>query len=323
MDFFDELKQEADRILSDSQGDKNADYKKKFVQMPDEGAITLRLLPPSHGLRLPFVTTRLHKLNGKSYHCRKQLEGGKWTGKVGECTPCDHYNHLWSEINKLVNDPKPGAARKSTNPKVQELLEIVDRIKPIERFYYNCVVRDDPKQPDTKVLSIGKTIQKEIMLAFVGNKKIAAIKAMGNICDIKGIEGRDLIIVKDIKKGGNYPEYTVKFLDPSPLGTPDEIEKWIGGCYNLAELRSLKDADEMSRLLKVDLGLIEDSEAETGYDPREFTKPSAERAAPPRETRPVVAQKVEVQEVAEEPPFDPDEEDVVPDSDFLAELNDV
>lgn len=318
MDFFDELKQEAERVLTDNDGKKNA-YLDKFVQMPEEGSIVIRLLPPSHGVKLPFIATRLHRLDGKSYHCRKELSGGKWQGKTGLCPPCDHYNHLWSLINKI-----PGGR---TASKALPLVDEATRIKPIERFYYNCVVRDDPSQTGVKILSVGKTIHKLIMQAFVGDKKITAIKAYGNICETTGKEGRDFVIIKKLKKGvgpkgEKFPEYQLQFLDTSPLGSPDDIKTWLANSYNLAELRLLKESVELSKALKMELGLI--ASEDTGYDPREYSAPQVTEKPVSRVERAERVEKVEkVVEAVEEPPFDPDEEDVVPDSDFLAELNDV
>ena len=311
MDFFDAIRQEAERVLADPK-DKRGDWMDKFVQFPEEGAITVRILPPSHGMVLPFQATRLHKLNGKSYHCRKTLSGGKWIGKIGECPPCDHYNDLWNRANNKANAAKAAS-----------FIDTARKIKPIERYYYNCVVRDDPSQTGVKILSVGKTIHGGILQAYVGNKKIAALKALGKIHEVTGKEGRDLMIVKKIKKGvEKFPEYELHWCDPSPLGNPDQIKEWLAQCYNLADLRTLKSAEELKLELKRELGLIPPED--TGYDPKEFEA----NYQPPVQTTVEPAVKVAsapkphvtVTEV-EDAPFDVDTDDLMADTDFIDDLN--
>lgn len=266
LDFYDELQLEANRVLADGNNQRNEDYIKKFVQMPaKDGEIQVRILPRSHGMKLPFQATRLHKLTiggqSKSIHCRKELVGGKWQGKLGVCPICDHYNWLWSEANQ------------STGNKAENFIKTARQIKPIERFYYNCVVRDDPSQTGNKILSVGKKIHQKIIQAFVGDAKIKAIRKLGDITDVTGKEGRDLLIVKKITRSGGeeYPNYDSSvFLDQCPLGTPEEVEAWLAGCYDLTELRVLRTAEELKHDLQVHLGIIRDES--TAYDPRDFIK---------------------------------------------------
>jgi hypothetical protein len=309
MDFFDELREEAERVTADPKDRKN-DYLDKFVMTPEEGTIIVRLLPPSHGMKLPFQATRLHKLNGRSFHCRKTLQAGKWVGQTGVCPVCDHYNWLWNKANKL------------TGREAEDLISVARRIKPIERFYYNCVVRDDPSQTGTKILSIGKILHKKIICAFVGDPTIPALKKMGNICDTTGKEGRDFMIVKVLQ--GGFPNYAQsQFLDVSPLGEPDKVKAWLDTCHNLAELRSLKDVAELEHALQQELGVIPADDG--GYDPSKFikggavSKPASSAAA----VETAVAKTVKVASpVVEEAPFDTNEE-VMADTDFLNELNDL
>ena len=307
MDFFDELVQEAERVTADPK-DRKYDYLEKFVLMPEEGTIIVRLLPPAHGMKLPFQATRLHKLNGRSYHCRKILQGGKWVGQIGVCPVCDHYNWLWNSSNKL------------TGREAQDLIDIARRIKPIERFYYNTIVRNDPSQTGTKILSIGKILHKKIICAFVGDPSIPALKKMGNICDTTGKEGRDFMIVKKLQ--GGFPNYgQSQFDDISPLGEPDQIKNWLEGCHNLAELRNLKDVTELEHALQQELGVIPADSG--GYDPSKYLK-GGNKTATPTVFAPesVVEKPVAAKTVApEDPPFD--NEEIMADTDFLNELNDL
>lgn len=301
MDFLEAIQQEANRVLKDPK-DTNNDWKDKYVQLPNEGELTVRILPPSHGMILPFQSTRLHYVNGKSVHCRKTLEGGKWVGKIGVCPICDHYNHLWEQINNKAN---AAIAAKLT--------EIARRIKPIDRYYYNVVVRDDPSQKGVKILSIGKTLHAEVCIAYVGNPKSKVNKKKPfPVHDPE--KGYDFLIMKSSK--GDYPDYKgSQFLpDPSPLGDPDQVKEWLANCYNLAELRILKTVDEMKLELKKELGLVPNED--TGYDPREYEVPSAS-------SRPVEVAATVVTPTVEDVPFDlgNEEESSYADKDFLAEIN--
>jgi hypothetical protein len=290
LDFYDELQLEANRVSADGGNRNNEEYIKKFVQMPlKEGEITVRLLPRSHGMKLPFQATRLHKVNGKSLHCRKELVAGKWQGKVGVCPICDHYNWLWSQANA------------ATGSKADEYIAIARAIKPIERFYYNCIVRADKSQSGNKILSVGKKIHQKVIQAFVGDVKIKAIKRLGDVTDTTGKEGRDLIIVKKLTRSGGeeYPNYDSSvFLEQSPLGSPEEVEQWLAGCYDLSELRILRAPEELKRELQIHLGIIQDEA--TGYDPHDFIKVEDRLPTPVGRTSPAVTKTVQ------DVPFNPD-----------------
>jgi len=276
-------------------------------------------------MKLPFQATRLHKLIGRSFHCRKQLQGGKWAGRVGVCPVCDHYNWVWGEINRISGTKIAQEARKCKNPEVQALITIADRIKPIERFYYNAVVREDPSQTGTKILSIGKKLHEKIIIAFVGNPQIPALKKLGNICDTTGKEGRDFMIIK--ANPGGYPNYDKsQFLDVSPLGDPNQVKAWLEQCHNLAELRVLKEVAELEKALQQDLGVIVADGG--GYDPSKFIKKQDKSVVTPVVTtspaavEDAVAKTVSTPAAVEEPPFNTDEE-VMADTDFLNELNEL
>jgi hypothetical protein len=323
MDFLDELKQDADRVLSDNKG--NADYLEKFVQFPEEdGAITVRILPPSHGMKLPFQATRIHNVNGKSLHCPYELVGGKWVGQPGQCPVCDVYRHLW----KLAN--------KSSGDKAKGYIALARKIKPIERYYFNCVVREDPSQIGVKVLSMGKTLYKMILRAFVGDKKLKR-KPLGNICDTTGKEGRDFTSVKEMVQSGreSFPKYEQSsFEQPSPLADPQEVEKILEKCYDLSELRTIKEFDVLDHNLQVELG--NKSDDESGFDPRKYnldggstapTLDSAPEETPTVKTVETVVTTVEnpVQTPPATAPADSaeEEEEVMADVDFMKELEDM
>lgn len=254
-------------------GDSKKDFLSKFVQLPKaEGSITLRFLPPvqpdSRGVRRPYSSTRLHYINGRSYHCLCELENGKWKNR-GECPICVHYNNLYREAENIKDEKEIEALRK-----------LASSIKPIERYYYNCIVRKEI-DPDTgevklnvgpKIYSAGKSVHARILRAYVGNVKLDE-PPLGNISH--PITGRDFKINKELRSSGgdNFPNYdSSKFLEESRLGTDAEIQKWLSTLHNLEDLRlkELKSVDELQRQIDIFRGIIED---DSGYQ-QTSAKPS-------------------------------------------------
>jgi hypothetical protein len=242
-----EMAEESDRL--DAQG--NTDFLENFVRMPEKaGVVTIRLLPPAKGRKF-FCATRTHRINNRSIHCPRVLvnrNGQKrWEDEdhKNPCVICKYYNELWKESEK-----KEGKA-------AEELQNQARKIKPIERYYYNCIVRtqvnkngETEKNVGPKILSIGKTLHQRIVRAIVGDKANDE-KPLGDVSDIKN--GRDFKIIKKMKGTGPnaYPQYDdSKFLDPSPLGEKDQVEKWLDSLHDLSALRVLKTTEEMKIELK-------------------------------------------------------------------------
>lgn len=267
-----ELQQEYERTKDDGRGN----YLDNFVKMPDgNGHVTVRLMPPAKKGEFGkeknpfFLATRIHRVNNKSVHCPKDLDNGRWQGK---CPICDYYSWLWQESEKKSPDE---AERMQTQAR---------SIKPIERYYYNVMVRQQfnegtgevEKNVGPKILSIGKTLHKRIIRAIVGDESIDE-EPLGDVTDLK--KGRDFKIIKTMRQSGkdSYPNYdSSKFLDPEPLGEPDEVKGWLGELHDIAALRVLKEADELKHELKVHLGLEQDSSSE--FDPTEFQTATKEDA---------------------------------------------
>jgi len=162
-----DMLEESDRL--DAAG--NTDFLENFVRMPEkDGFVTVRLLPPSKGKKF-FCATRTHRINNRSLHCPRVLvnrNGQKrWEDEEPKCpcVICKYYNELWKESEK-----KDGKA-------AEELQNQARKIKPIERYYYNCIVRtqvnkngETEKNVGPKILSIGKTLHQRIVRAIVGDK---------------------------------------------------------------------------------------------------------------------------------------------------------
>jgi hypothetical protein len=317
---FDELQDEVRRLKEGGNGGGN--YLDNFVRMPEgAGHVILRLLPAApagmfNRAKSPFFQrTRTHRVNGKSLHCRKEFVKGKW---VGECEVCNHCRWLWAESE---GKPKDEADR---------LQGQYRNLKAVERYYYNCVVRQQynkdtgevEKNVGPKIFSVGKTIHEMILRAMLGDE-VMEEEALGDVTDY--VKGRDFKVIKTIKQGSSmsYPDYaTSKFLDPSPLGSPDEIEKYTNGLHDLAALRVVKSNEEMKHELKVHLGLATANNS-SSYDPSEYgaapaSAPKVERIErieiPAAPVAPVVEAKKETPK-----PVDTGSKPLI-DEDFLNEL---
>ena len=271
------LQEEANRLKKGNQNN-NTDYLSNFVKFPEgAGAITIRLLgPATKGMFdrevSPFYQdTRLHRVNGKSIHCPKEYDkkNKKYTGT---CRICEYYSWLWQE------------SEKQKDPKQRDEMQAKARaIKPVPRYYFNCIVRQERQDDGSvlenvgpKVLSIGETIFKKIITGITGDVDLDE-KGYGDVTDI--VSGRDFKIIKTIKKSGDneYPNYdNSKFLDVSPLGTPDQVKLWLASVHDLKSHRILKPEEELKIELKKHLGLIKDEVGSGGFDPSEYAAPVEE-----------------------------------------------
>ncbi len=272
-----ELLNEAERLEA---GTGSTDFLENFVRMPEkEGPVTVRLLPPAKGRKF-YCATRTHRINNKNIHCPRVLQNingvARWvdTDPKQPCVICKYYNELWKESEK-----KEGKA-------AEELQNQARKIKPIERYYYNCVVRsqvnsktgETEKNVGPKILSIGKTLHQRIIRAIVGDASQDE-KPMGDVTSVK--DGRDFKIMKRLRGLGKdaYPNYDdSRFMDSAtPLGEKDQVEEWLASLHDLAALRVLKAREEMATELKKHLGLIQDEA--TGFDMSEFQKAPGESNA--------------------------------------------
>jgi len=275
---LDEILNEGKRLSTKGGGDNN--FLDNFVPMPEgDGIVIVRLLPPAKkGVfgreRNPFyVSTRTHKVNNKNLHCPRTLDKatGRW---VGECPVCKYYSWLWKESEKPDKTPDE---KKSLQAQARS-------IKPVERHYYNAIVRA-MTNPATKkveaftgtnprILSIGQMLHGKIIRGITGDEEMQE-PALGDVTDYK--TGRDFKIAKKMTAGndGNqYPNYAEsKFLEPSPLGTPEQIAAYTEGLHDLVPLRNVLSFEELKKQLRIHLGIEKDDKADD-FDPSEFQKPS-------------------------------------------------
>lgn len=254
-------------------GANNGAFLDQFVPMPEvkpgqTGSVSVRILPPVKGGKL-FQYNRTHKINGRSIHCPRPLvNGGKWDRNVA-CPICEYYSALWKQIDKIEKQHGRDC------PEAEPFKEEARELKPVERFYYNAVVRSmvldgkELKNVGPRILSVGKILHTMIIRAIVGNEGDPDSK-LGNIADLKN--GYDFIIRKTVTLGSEgFPKYDSSGFarNPSPAGAMEEVSHWAENLHDLTKLRNPRDVDYLEKELAIHRGLIAD-ETETfdtdGFD---------------------------------------------------------
>ena len=298
-------------------------FLENFVKLPEgKGSVILRILPPApDGMfgkkQNPFYQwTRIHKVNGKSLHDPREKSNGRW---VGENPIGDYLKWLWKESEQ---------AKPEERDRMQRLYR---ELKPIERYYFNVIVRAETdssgnikKNVGPKILSVGKTVYEIILRGICGDKEMNQPK-LGDVTDFK--TGRDFKLVKNVKKSGDnaYPNYeTSHFLDESVAGDPDECKKWMENLHDLGSLRVVKSSEELENELMIHLGLKQET-GNSNFDPSKFktanSAPSAAVVAESivrQESEDVVASSKNNSMESTEDSSEDDEE--IADKDFLEEL---
>lgn len=249
----------------------SASFLDQFVPMPDVkpgqvGSVAVRILPPVRGGKL-YQYNRTHKINNRSIHCPRPLINDKWDRSV-PCPICDKYSAIWKQIDKVEK------AQGKDCPAAKELKAKANVLKPVERYYYNAVVRvmmvngKEMKNVGPRILSVGKGLHETIIAAIVGRKDDPDSK-LGNITDIKA--GWDFVIRKEVTAGDGYPKYDKSGFAraQSPSGTLEEVAEWEKALHDLTKLRNPRDLEYLEKELAIHLGLIPDT-AESAYDDEAF-----------------------------------------------------
>jgi hypothetical protein len=276
-----EMSEEFDRLTKKDGGS----VLDKFVMMPREGPITVRLLPKANlnGEKRPFFcATRLHKLEipgdkfPKNIHCTrviKMMYGKKrWVdeNQNDPCPICRMGDDIWNRIRAAE---KQGARKQE----IDELKKEAGQYRATERYYYNCIIRQvtNPKTGEVernvgpKILSVGRQIH-DLIIRYICGDKENDEPALGDVSDPDN--GRDFKIVKRIKPGPDqFPEYVgSRFLEPSSLGTPEQVRKWVAELHDLPSLRRIVSHDDIKADLARFLGEVVAVDA-NDFDPKEFT----------------------------------------------------
>lgn len=323
-----EVMMESERVNAEPGVNNNEEYLQKFVKMPErEGFVLMRFLPRKKGTKL-FCATRTHTLTNpvtrqkRAYHCPKELVQTERNGKPtpqwkGDCIICKYYSDLWQKSESLS-----GKAQEDLQNKARE-------IKPVERYYYNVIVRQekDPKTGEVqknvgpKIFSCGKQLHAKIMRAIVGDKD-AGEAPLGDITH--PTTGRDFKVVKKITKSGNreFPNYDFsKFEAESAAGTTADLDKWLEDIHDLQTLRKLKSEDELKHALRVHLGMVQEGETAKEDDLAEFRNAGG---VPSNSAAAVVGEdsvREELVSQTESSPSSSEESELLADDDFMKELD--
>lgn len=318
-----EMLTEYERVSAESSSASNDDYLEKFVKLPEkQGNVVLRFIPIKKGQKFSCVT-RVHTLSNPStkrkraYHCRRELtqtdRGPQWRG---DCIICKYYSDLWQKSEGYSG-------------KQQEDLQNQARaIKPVERYYYNVIVRQQKSKDGTiennvgpKIYSCGKSQHAKITRAVVGDE-VAGDKPLGDITH--PVNGRDFKVVKKIVKGGGgmeYPNYDdSKFEDPSPLGTKEEVLKWLESSHDLQSLRVVKEPEELKQALRIHLGMIQEDDSKDD-DLEEFRTVGQSQA--PSQSSVSASTKIKEEVIVSSPESNSsngEENDLLADDEFMREL---
>lgn len=288
------------KSLKTAEGDSGS-FLQNFVRMPEgKGSVVMRLLPPASKDNPFYLRTALHRVNGKSLHDIREYVDGKW---VGNNNPIVEYiRKLWKESESDA----PAEAERKRN--------LYRQLKPVERYYYNVIVREErdengnvKKNVGPKILSVGKTVHEIILRGILGDTEMNQPR-LGDVTDCKS--GYDFKLVKTIRKSGDqqFPNYEAShFLEQSTAGDPDDWKTWMENLHDLKALRVLKTAEELKNELAIHLGLKQDT-SDSGMEVVD--------AAP----KPVVVKSKVEAKVEVESNSDSDSDEEVADKDFLEEL---
>jgi len=324
-----EVMMESERVNAEP-GNNNEEYLAKFVRMPErEGFVLMRFLPRKKGTKL-FCATRTHTLTNpttkqkRAYHCPKELVQIERNGKLvpswkGDCIICKYYSDLWQKSESMSGKEQEAQQNRARD------------IKPVERYYYNVIVRQekDPKTGEVqknvgpKIYSCGKQVHAKIMRAIVGDKD-AGETPLGDITN--PVSGRDFKVVKKITKSGprEFPNYDFsKFEGESPAGESDELDTWLENIHDLQALRKVKTEEELRHALRVHLGMVQEGESEKDDDLDEFRNATGvgEETSTPAATAGDDSVRSELVTQTAETSKPSEEQELLADDDFMKELD--
>jgi len=243
-----DIGKEASRLNKD-QSSMNDNY----VRMPEkDGFVLIRLLPKLKGKPF-FYPVRIHRLgeypNAKTIFCLRNLvktpKGEFWkaTSPEHDCPICKEYNAMWEKSKKMPIE------------RAKKLQDEARSIKPVERYYYNAIVRSqlNPKTNQIennvgpKIFSCGKTLHNIICVSISGNETTGK-RALGDVAH--PLNGRDFKVVKVVRGANGYPNYDQSFFeDASNLGTKDQIHSWLTSYHDLQTIPMYLSVDQIKEAL--------------------------------------------------------------------------
>jgi hypothetical protein len=195
---------------------------------PETGKNVIRILPEVGNMEFFFVESGRHYMDKKSYECANLNSGG-----AERCPLCD-VNQLMYEAGEIP-EAKKWRASKS--------------------YLMNVIVRGSESE-GPKIYAAGQIVFGQIA-SLIGDPDI------GDVSDIE--EGFDIIL--DRTGEGMETRYTSRpSRNPSPLGSAEEVEKWLKEAKDLQAYvdERIPEYEEMATQsgAAVFLGLVEGDEEE-------------------------------------------------------------
>tara|TARA_Y100000034_G_scaffold106329_1_gene134955 strand:+ start:4248 stop:5345 length:1098 start_codon:yes stop_codon:yes gene_type:complete len=276
-----QVKQEAasqrDADQNKGKGGGNQSYLENFVLMPEgEGYVDLHICPPAADNPHPIMTgglvmpSRIHRFGVKgrdlrNFHCLREFHpGGKWRKPAdgsSDCPGCLYYSHLWKLSEELEGDEQ------------EEMQNRARKFRPFPRYYFNAIEvgRSDGESDmgKVKIFSCGQTVYDKVVLALAGNEKK---DPLGDVTDF-GPQGRILRVEKTMIGQGRsaYAKYDdTDFFRPEALGTPEEVENWMGNLHDLHALRRILPYEELKKKLQIHLGVVEPDFGDDNFNPSDY-----------------------------------------------------
>lgn len=237
----------------------------------EDGGFQIRICPPMRQFGQPTakpakfcLRTCNHQVGKQTFQCHKEVVDGKWQG---ECAICNQYNKFWKDhfdADGLL------FSASSSKPKYfvgdeEDFRRELKAIKPVERYYFNIIVRGEEERGVLK-WSCGKTIYAKILEGIVGNESNPNVIALGDITNPK--TGHDFYVRRVMKGSASvqFPDYsTSQFLPSTPMGTPEQMQLWSTQLHDLHALRKLSSVESMMSALEEVFGYLGPENSKSKY----------------------------------------------------------
>lgn len=238
----------ASLLKAKQQNTSGQEFLNNFVRYPtQDGAIlNVRILPAANETNDWFISTRIHKINGRNVHCPREFneQRGRWEGS---CCICDYMANLWKKSERAAPDEQLAMQNEYR------------AIKPKPRFYANVIVRTeiDPTTGELKTNSGPKILSmSKQVFDVVCDQILSDPLSPDDVTDLA--TGKDFSI--KIEKKGEWPDFSKSKFAPKQVaaGTKAEVATWMSNLQDLSKFRVVLDAEALNKEIGVHLGLIKD-----------------------------------------------------------------
>jgi rubrerythrin len=205
---------------------------------PENGIAVIRLLPLLTKVSAAsswFVGKKQHYIGGMgkpAVQCTlilqpgKTVEENKW---IGDCPICNHWKHLWANVDI--------ADKRGEHKISQEYREKAQKIKGMERYYYNVLVKEESgKWKGPLIWSARKMIHDQIMRYMDEDRALKTGEETYDLLDLQ--DGYNIKILREQKASyggfGGWPTYQIlPAYAPSAIGDCKEIEAFMANIWDL------------------------------------------------------------------------------------------